>query len=319
MSVHSAERAQPHILDGVTVPLVTPLTADRVPDAKLVVPLLDSLKRSGIDTLMLLGTNGEGATLDGPDAVRFATEAAQAWRDIRGAGAKVLIATFGAGTAHLMASARSMLAARPDAIVVAPPHYFVHTERELLAHFRATADLGLPIIAYNIPRYSGNPITPALLEQLFALDHIVGMKDSGGGEELIDLGIRLQNQSRRFGISQGNEKLLGWALLRGARGITPGVGNLAPALSSAIVAAANAGNVAEVERLQTLLTGFTTIHTVRPGVPAMKAALSLLGLCTPTPGAPFEAYSADENGRLWAILDARREGLAAPLRPLGSA
>ncbi|SFZ80605.1 hypothetical protein SAMN02983003_0024 [Devosia enhydra] len=51
-----------------------------------------------------------------------------------GATAHVLIAVFGAGTAHLMASGQAMVKARPDAIVAAPPHYSVHTESEFLAH-----------------------------------------------------------------------------------------------------------------------------------------------------------------------------------------
>ncbi|MGV3650946.1 MAG: dihydrodipicolinate synthase family protein [Devosia sp.] len=309
---------QAHLLDGVTVPVVTPMTPDREPDARLLTPLLASFADAGIDTIMLLGTNGEGATLDPDAAGRFAREATAMWRDRRGPSARVLIAVFGAGTAHLMASGQAMVKAKPDAIVAAPPHYFVHTESELLAHFAATEALGLPVIAYNIPRYSGNPITPALLERLAGLDHIIGLKDSGGGDEIVPLAVRIAATRADFAVSQGNEKKLDWAIAEGARGITPGVGNLAPALSLALVAAARAGDLAEAARIQSRLSALTTIHTIRPGVAAMKAALSLLKLAPPTPGAPFEAYRPDELGRLHAVLAAEAESLSLPLPPLGA-
>lgn len=308
--------AAPHLLDGVTVPVVTPMTPERRLSAPLIAPLYDTLADAGVDTIMLLGTNGEGATLEQGAAVEFASEATAMWRARRGASAKVLIATFGAGTGHLMATAEAMLAAKPDAIVAAPPHYFVHTERELLAHFRATGALGLPVIAYNIPRYSGNPITPALLERLAELPHIVGLKDSGGGDEIVPLAVRIGQQRVDFAVSQGNEKKLDWAILQGARGITPGVGNLAPALSLALVRAARAGDAAEAARIQEKLSALTLIHSIRPGVAAMKASLSLLGLAPATPGAPFEAYAPDELARLHAVLAAQSDSLSVALPEL---
>jgi 4-hydroxy-tetrahydrodipicolinate synthase len=309
----------PHLLDGVTVPVITPMTPDRVPEARLIAPLLETLATAEIDTIMLMGTNGEGATLEPEAAQRFATEATAMWRDRRGASAKVLIAVFGAGTGHLLATGKAMLKARPDAIVAAPPHYFIHTERELLAHFSATEALRLPVIAYNVPRYSGNPITPALLEHLAELPHIVGLKDSGGGDEIVPLAVRIGRDRPDFAVSQGNEKKLDWAILEGARGITPGVGNLAPGLSVALVRAARAGDAAEAARIQEKLSALTTIHSIRPGVAAMKAALSLLGLAPPTPGAPFEAYQPDELARLHAVLAREASSLSVPLPELAGA
>lgn len=302
-----------HLLDGVTVPLVTPLDADRRPDAKLVLPLLDALVAAGIETIMLMGTNGEGATLDLADATDFCVATAAAWREKRGATARVFVTAFGAGTGQIMTVARSLLAAAPDALVYAPPHYFVHTEDELSDHFAAAGELGVPVIAYNIPRYSGNPITPALLDRIAAMEHLVGLKDSGGVDALTSQAIGLQAAIPRFAVSQGNEKRLGWALLEGARGVTPGFSNLAPALCLRLVTLARAGDVAGVEALQERLAGLMAIHSFRPGVPAMKAALNLVGLCTKTPGAPFRPYTAAESARLRTILAPFDGDLAGPL------
>jgi hypothetical protein len=55
---------------------------------------------------------------------------------------------------------------------------------EIVAHYTALADVGLPVVAYNAPRYS-NPITPGIADALADLDHVVGIKDSSGDLQLI--------------------------------------------------------------------------------------------------------------------------------------
>ncbi|MGK6315888.1 dihydrodipicolinate synthase family protein [Neorhizobium sp. DT-125] len=291
----------PHVLDGVTVPLVTPMAEGGRPSADNEA-LLRHMHRAGIDTIMLLGSNGEGAIIPSRDAAAFAEHTASLWRSIRGKSARVFVTVFGAGTSIALDNAESLMVARPDAVVVAPPLYFVHTEDELADHFQSFSGFGVPVIAYNIPRYSGNPITPSLLERLAAMDHIAGIKDSGGSDEFLLKALDVQNRLPRFGVSQGNEKRLGWALQQGARGITPGVGNLAPKLCVDLVEAVRRNDSARVEALQEMLTKLTAIHSVRPGVAAMKAALSLLGLVPATPGRPFRSYTAEEMEKLRAVL-----------------
>ncbi|ODT78995.1 MAG: hypothetical protein ABS76_21635 [Pelagibacterium sp. SCN 64-44] len=297
----------PHILDGVTVPLVTPMDADRRPDAALAKPLLATMDAAGIDTLMLLGSNGEGALIPAAAAARFARETADLWRGMRGERSRLFVTVFGAGTAIGLENARALMAARPDALVVAAPLYFIHTEDELADHFASFAAFGVPVIVYNIPRYTGNPITLSLLGRLAGMPHIVGMKDSGGNDQYLLDALAATRNNSGFAISQGNEKRLGWALLEGARGITPGLANIAPALCVALAAAARKSRMDEVEALQARLTALTAIHSLRPGVAAMKAALHLLGLAPMAPAAPFRPYSPTELEQLRAVL-ARMQG-----------
>jgi 4-hydroxy-tetrahydrodipicolinate synthase len=309
--------AEPHVLDGVTVPLVTPMADGGRPSAKNVEALLRSMNLAGIDTIMLLGSNGEGAIIPSRDAAAFAEHTANLWRSIRGMSARVFVTVFGAGTSIGLENAESLMVARPDAAVVAPPLYFVHTEDELADHFQSFSGLGVPVIAYNIPRYSGNPITVPFLERLAAMDHIAGIKDSGGSDDFLLQALDVQRRVPRFGVSQGNEKRLGWALQQGARGITPGVGNMAPALCVDLVDAVLRDDTAEVEAIQEKLTKLTAIHSIRPGVAAMKAALSLLGLAPATPGLPFRAFTAAEMEKMREVLRATGVDLGADIAAEG--
>lgn len=290
-----------HILDGVTVPLVTTMTSNRTPDASLAIPLLQSMADAGVDTLMLLGSNGEGALLPEEQSAPYAVETANRWRALSGK-SNLFVTVFGAGTEIGIRNARAFMASEPDALVVAAPLYFAHTEDELADHFAAFAQFGIPVVAYNIPRYTGNPLSPTLLKRLIQMPHIVGMKDSSVSDEYLLAALDLAAERPDFGISQGNEKRLDWAMQVGARGLTPGLANIAPKLCVDLVAAARASDWDRAALLQEKLTALTSIHRLRPGVAAMKAALSLLGLSPTTTAAPFRAYDADELGQLKEVL-----------------
>lgn len=297
------------MLTGTTAPMITPMTERGIPDASAARALVERLDAAGVDRLMLLGSNGEGALIPAADAAPFARDVAAHWRSLRGAEADVLVTVFGAGTRAAAEAIDDLAAAEPTGVVAAPPSYFHHTANELFDHFAELARAGLPVVIYNIPRYSGNPVSPALLERLAALPGIVGVKDSGGGTELLERAVALRDrEGHDIAVSQGVEGGLAWALRAGADGITPGLANLAPELCVGLVTAVRNGEGALADALQADLDTLAGVHRVRPGVTAMKAALHLLGLVPNVAAPPFRSFDAAE-------LEAQRAwlGSVAPL------
>ncbi|MBE1489697.1 dihydrodipicolinate synthase family protein [Plantactinospora soyae] len=303
----------PHLLDGVTVPLVTPLDPDRRPDPPAARPLLDALAGAGVTTVMLLGSNGEGPSVPATAVGRYVVPVARDWRERVGPAARVLVVASGAGTAETLDRARAALPAEPDAFVVTAPYYFRHTATELRAHFAAVAALGVPTVAYNIPRYTGNPLDPDLVAVLADEIGVIGIKDSSGDAGHLARLCALARERPGFAVSQGAETALVDGLRQGAAGITPGLGNLAPALCVSLVDRWRAGDEAGARDRQARLDAIGRIHTIRPGVVAMKTALSLIGLCPPTAGAPFLPYEPAEVAALRAVLEPLAGDLAAPL------
>ena len=301
-----------HLLEGVTVPVVTTLDTDLAPDPEATYPLLDALADAGITRLMFLGTNGEGALLNPHHSGDYLIKAIAHWWDVVGPEATATATAFGAGTRETINRARIFADAGPDAIVVAPPYYFVHPHYELFRHYAALADLRLPIIAYNAPKYTGNAITTELLSSLANLEHIIGIKDSGGDDALIGHALTLRAKRPGFGVSQGNERRMAWALREGADGITPGLGNLAPAACSALATAVRDGDDATADRLQAELIDLMKIHQHRGGVAAMKAALHTRGLSTLQVSAPLQMYREEEVVLVQHVLDAWPGQLLTP-------
>ena len=291
------------LLGGVVVPAVTVLDANERPDPDAAHPLLVHLAGAGIKKLMLFGSNGEGALLDPAAAAIYAREVTAMWRQLAGPAAMVFTAAFAAGTGQLLAIIEAYVkACDPDAVIGTAPLYFKHDPRAIAGHIAALRQLGKPVIAYNVPKYTGNPFTLDTIRML-AEYGVAGLKDSSGERELVLEAVRLGAQADGgFAVSQGIEGEMAWALANGAAGITPGYSSFAPRLAQRLFEAGQGGQVELAEELQETAQALMKIHSFRPGVPAMKAALSTLGLSTTHVSAPLRAYDSDELAQMNAIV-----------------
>ncbi|GAA1863294.1 dihydrodipicolinate synthase family protein [Asanoa iriomotensis] len=293
-----------HPIAGVTIPLVTVLDERGRPDPAAAGPLLAHLAAGGVTALMLAGTNGEGPLLSGAAVRSYAVEVGAMWRSLVGPEATVLATAPGAGRRDTLERIDLLDGVDLDAVVVLAPFYFRHTPRELEAHFQAAAGRGRPIVVYNSPGYTGNPLTAALVERLRSVPGIVGLKDSSGDAALFAELCALA--SPEFGVAQGAEGQLASGLRAGAAGTVPGVGMLAPALCVDLVARAAHGDHDGAAVLQERVDRLTRIFAVRPGtsgIVMMKSALHLLGLCPPHAVAPFEPATAAEIAALRELVE----------------
>ncbi|ACQ81687.1 dihydrodipicolinate synthetase [Beutenbergia cavernae DSM 12333] len=281
------------LLGGVTVPLVTPMDPGGRPSAEASGDLLVALADVGVQKLMLLGSNGEGPLLPTSTIAPFVDGAVDRWRSSVADGV-VTVNVTAAGTLEALERAEIAASAGADALVMSPPIYFHHRADEIVAHYAALGAVGLPVIAYNAPRYS-NPLTREILEALLDLEHVVGLKDSSGDLELFADAVAIGHRRPGFAVSQGAETQLAAGLAAGADGVVPGVANIAPRVSLELVAAHAAGDAAAVDRLQDVTTALTALHAIRRGTPGVKAVLSVLGLCPPHVAPPLLASVPAES------------------------
>jgi 4-hydroxy-tetrahydrodipicolinate synthase len=295
------------MVGGVTAPIVTPMDerGEVVPDAAGA--LLARLAAAGVDALLLAGSTGEGHALDAVSLAALTGSVSTVWRTETSGRGRVFVNVSAPSTAEALRRAEAVADHAPDAVVLSPPYYFIHTEAELVAHYEAAGSLGMPVIAYNVPRYTSNPLTRPVLAELVRMPWMVGIKDSSGDRELLaDTCALAAGSDGRFTVSQGDEGSLDAGLRLGAQGIVPGVANLAARRCVELYRATQAGDWDEAARAQEDLRRVARIHQVRRGVVSMKAALSLLGIVPPHVSAPFLPLTADEMARLETVLgDAR--------------
>lgn len=282
------------------VPLVTVLDPARRPDAARAEPLLAYLTEAGITTLMLLGSNGEGPSIPADDAAAYTAGIRTRWPG------PMLATAAGVSTVDAVRRAQLLADAGADAIVAMPPLYYRHTVAELVAHFGAIADLGRPVVIYDQPTYTGNPLTLDIYVEVLAYENVLGVKISRDDPALLEGLVDLRSHGRRFAIASGRDRGMIAALQHGADGLVLGTTMLAPRACLQLIASVRGGDLKRATELQGQLESLLDIHRIRPGtsgIVATKAALDELGLCTATTTAPFQPFGESERRQLRHILD----------------
>lgn len=293
------------LLSGVIVPVITGMDSDGAPSAAVAEPHLVAMADAGVSKLLLLGSNGEGPLVPTADLDEYLGPVIARWRELVPHGVTVVNVTA-AGTREALRRAHAANRAGASGVAVSPPTYFHHRDDEIADHFRRFEDCSLPTVAYNIPRYA-NPLTPSVIQSLGTMTHVVGAKDSSGDPDVLARLVEVGSKRAEFAVSAGAEAKLLHALEAGAVGVVPGTANLAPVLALELLAAWHEQRVSDAAQFQNRIAELATLHTIRPGVPAVKAILADRGLLTPYVTPPLLGCSAEELGRLQDLM-ARFDG-----------
>ncbi len=193
----------------------------------------------GTHGLVPCGTTGEAPALTGPERVRLieiCLEEAQGKAPvIAGAGSNV--------TKHACTMAEEAKALGADAILVAAPYYNKPSQEGLYAHYAAIAQIGIPIVVYNVPGRTIVDISVETMARLANLEMVIGVKDATG-----DIG-RVADQKAAcdpdFVLLSGDDfSALGFAA-HGGTGCISVTANVAPRLCAQMQEAMRSGDYAK--------------------------------------------------------------------------
>ncbi|MFD5655372.1 dihydrodipicolinate synthase family protein [Streptomyces sp. NPDC127039] len=279
-------------LRGVVPPVCTPLDAEGEVDTASLTRLVEHLVGGGVHGLFALGSSSEVAFLtDRQRAVALDTVVeATAGR------VPVLAGAIDMTTPRVVEHARAALAAGADALVATAPFYARTHPVEIARHFRTVREQAdLPLFAYDLPVSVHSKLSTALVRELAEDGTLAGLKDSSGDEGglrrlIVELGGRhgrADGPAPSFSILTGSELTVDAALLAGADGVVPGLGNVDPAgyvrLYDAVRGGDLDGAVKEQERLVELFGLVDAGPESEMGrnssaIGAFKHALRLLGV-----------------------------------------
>jgi 4-hydroxy-tetrahydrodipicolinate synthase len=241
---------------GVYLPMVTPFNDGEV-DLRSVTTLVRHYAATGIDGLVLLGTTGEGPTVEMAEQEAVVATALDAAGDL-----PVYVGVSGNSTTHVMAGVRAWESAPVAGYLLVTPYYNRPGQDGLIQHFRAVAgETERAVIVYNVPYRTGvNLSNDALLEIADAAPNVRAVKDSCGDiEQSLDL---LQRAPDDLSVLTGEDHLFFTSLANGSAG---GI------LASAHLATATFVEIAEAVGKQELLRARTAWRTVAPMIPALFA------------------------------------------------
>jgi 4-hydroxy-tetrahydrodipicolinate synthase len=260
---------------GLFVPLVTPFTDDGQLDQAALEDLAHRVLEAGATGIVALGTTAEAPLLTPAERSTVLSICARVCRER----AAPLIAGAGSYDTRQSAEALRGLAAWPEisAALVTVPYYLRPGEDGVVAHFRALApDSPVPLIVYNIPYRTGQPMSWPALRQVAVLPGVAGVKHAVGGIDR-DTVAMMADVPPGFAVLAGDDLYAPALLALGAPGAIMASAHVCTAQFAALVAAWQAGDVATARPLGHRLATLAERLFAEPNPAVIKAALHRLG------------------------------------------
>jgi len=284
---------------GIFAPIPTPFdatTGDLAP-----AQLLQNVARlcaDGVHGIVVSGTTGEAALLDPDEQRQLVAVAGEATTNATW----LIVGTGGESTRQTIALTKAAAAEGADAVLVRAPSYFSAqtTTASLVAHFHAVADASpVPVLIYNIPKYTRLALDPAMLQQLADHEQIVGVKDSSGDLSNLEA---YREAVPRWTVLAGSASLLFAGLELGCQGGVVGVACYAPSLCVQLLREFEQGDRAAAGRLQERITPLDKEIVGKFGPAGVKAAMDAVGLYGGPVRPPLAPLSAADRERVSALV-----------------
>jgi 4-hydroxy-tetrahydrodipicolinate synthase len=285
-------------IEGCLTALVTPMVGAKIDFAALG-KLVDWQIEAGVDGIVAVGTTGESATLDVDEHVAVISAIVKAARGrvpvIAGAGANA--------TSEALELTKASEDSGADALLHVTPYYNRPSQEGLYRHFETIARATqLPIILYNVPTRTACDLLTDTVVRLAELDNVVGIKDATGN--LARASELVAQVGERMTILAGDDATAFPLYAVGARGVISVVSNPCPREMSEMWDAAKAGDWERGRRLHYKLRVMSQMLFAEPSPAPAKAALALLGRCTPDVRLPLVPASEKLTEQLRAELKA---------------
>jgi 4-hydroxy-2-oxoglutarate aldolase len=250
-------------------------------------------ERLALAGYLVLGSTGEAVLLD-TDERRRVLEAARAAVP---AGKLLVAGVSSEATRDAFRQLQMAADLGADAALVSTPHYFraQMTSEALVTHVTTLAnDSPLPLLLYNVPKFTGLVLPVEAVLRLSEHERVVGIKDSSG--DLDYLGRIVTESPPGFQVVCGDSSILAAALDAGAAGAILAAATVFP--ESLIRVAAGEGPAGEaMQEAATFIAG-------RHGVAGIKAALDMRGLDGGPVRSPLLPVSSEVRVRIGEILSA---------------
>jgi 4-hydroxy-tetrahydrodipicolinate synthase len=257
---------------GTGTAMVTPFTRDGAIDEPALRRFVDFQIDGGVDMLLPGGTTGEGATLEEDETDRLLSIVLDQAR-----GRVPVI--FGAGSNSTKKAVQATERAKrlgAAGVLSVGPYYNKPTQAGYMEHFKAVAQVGLPVVVYNVPGRTGSNILASTTLKLAEVPNIVAVKEASG-----DLGQMmeiLRSRPAEFRVLSGDDAITLPLIACGGDGIVSVVSNEVPGMMSAMTNAALAGDYAAARDLHYKMLPLMNANFVESNPIPAKAVLSMMGL-----------------------------------------
>lgn len=292
-------------LEGIIVPMVTPLHSNGELDKKGTERLIKHLIHGGVHGIFILGTTGEASSLK-PSLTKELIELS--CKEANGL-TKMLVGISHTSTDVSLKLAQVAKQNGADAVVALTPYYFYLDQEELEHYYIHLADESpLPVFIYNFPRMTKLNLEPKTAEKLALHPNIIGLKDSSGNGVYLQKLLPIKKKRPDFSILVGPEEMLAQSVIAGADGGVTGGANIFPELYVYLFEASKNKDWLLIDKIQGIIMEISEkIYGASAKNSAyfsgVKESLYHLGICEPHLAAPMIGIDPKSKETIYSHLD----------------
>lgn len=280
---------------GVYTAMVTPFNEDGSVDYGRLRTFLEEQVAAGVAGVVPVGTTGESPTLDHREHLKVIETTAE----IVDKRIQVIAGTGANSTAEAIELTREVLPMGVDATLQVTPYYNKPSSEGLYRHFSTIADLGLPVVLYNVPGRASKEIPLDVVVRLSTHETIVAIKEAAGSVDRVSA-IRA---ACRLEVLSGDDSLALAMMAVGAKGVISVASNIIPSEMAQLCALAAENRFAEALAIHDRYYHLFRDLFIETNPVPVKAALALMGKMP-------EVYRLP----LCELAPVNREKLAATMR-----
>jgi len=279
-------------IGGLFTALITPFDSKGAVDAECLAELVRFQVSKGVDGIYPCGSTGLGPMLSVPERKLVAETVVKAARGR----VPVVVQVGSADTASTVELAKHAERNGADAVASLTPFYYKPGDKAVFKHFEAIkAAVAIPLLAYNIPQFTGNNLLPATVALMARDGTIQGIKDSS--QNLLQLEDLIGAVPEDFVVMNGTEEYGLFAIMAGAHGLVSGGASALPELFKSMVAAEKKGDHSAAIAAQKTILKVKEMTKPSP-IAAYYAILRERGMDCGAPRAPFLPSEGDNADRM---------------------
>ncbi|HKI77065.1 MAG TPA: dihydrodipicolinate synthase family protein [Ignavibacteriaceae bacterium] len=286
------------MLKGIFPPITTPFINDEIAFDKLS-ENLEKWNKTELSGYVVMGSNGESAFLTRDEKLRLIEEVKK-----NSSKDKLVIAGTGSDSIKETIVLTNLAANNgADYALILTPSFFKEKMNNISfeKYYTSIADnVDIPVIIYNVPKYTGVNIESPAVAKLADHKNIAGLKSSS--ENVAHLAEIIYNAGNNFETLVGTASVLYPGLCVGAVGGVLALANIAPDECVKIQKIYESGKKEEALELQCRMIPVNKAVTGKYGVAGLKAALDLRGYFGGEPRSPLNKISEKDLEDLETIL-----------------
>lgn len=259
------------VFSGLGTALITPFVYQGGPvDYQALERLIDDQIEGGVDFLVPCGTTGESPTLTAAEhveVIRFCVETVQGR-------VPVLAGTGSNSTAEAVRYTEEAKEAGANGVLVVSPYYNKPMAAGYLDYYRQVAQVGLPVVLYDIPGRTAKGVPTDVIIQLAREGSICGIKWASGNLEQLEAIIA--NRPDGFTVLSGDDNRTVELMKLGGNGVISVVSHLIPSQLKELINDALAGRWERADSLNAHLLPLMKAMFIETNPQPVKTAAAMM-------------------------------------------